>query len=102
MIVPKGEGRYKVLDRIQISPQNRTIATGKRTEIQLCRAPDGSHVIRMAYYIRRGNPGGSLWWTISPRPLCCSIEEAKPIAEAILDLAERFQNIKDSIQASKN
>jgi hypothetical protein len=56
----------------------------------------------MAYYIRRGNPGGSTWWTISPRPLCCPIDEAELVAGAIMELVGKYRSIERSILMARS
>ena len=71
-----------------------------RHEIQLCHVPewDNSVIIRPCYYTKQKNKEGGYFWNISPRPLTFEMNEVDKVLEAIKELKETYDAIKQSIK----
>jgi hypothetical protein len=89
--------KYQVLDEFRFS----TIVDdtmGIYKAVQLVRSNGGPVEIRVCYYTRRSRGDGSEWWGLSPRPLTFKPEEAQMVAKGILELTEKYMQIKDVIE----
>jgi hypothetical protein len=93
--MPPDYRKYKVLDEIRFS-SDMDDAIGIYKAVQLVTTNGGPVEIRVCYYTRRRRSDGSEWWGLSPRPLAFSPEEAKIVASAILELAEKYIVIKNA------
>ena len=86
---------YRVLDEFVLSSEDDE-RRGIHRAVQLVKPPDGPLEIRVCYYTRRRKADGSEWWGLSPRPPHFPPDEARRIAQGIIELADKCKLIADS------
>ncbi|NOQ53825.1 MAG: hypothetical protein GQ558_04370 [Thermoplasmata archaeon] len=88
---------YRVLDEFIISsPKEEKL--GIYRAVQMIKSNDGPVEIRVCYYSRRRRNDGSEWWGLSPRPMAFKPEEAKLIANGIIELSDKYLLIREAIE----
>jgi len=94
--MPPEYRQYKVLDEFRLSSGEEE-RMGHYKAVQLVKPCDGPVEIRVCYYTRRRRNDGTEWWGLVPRPLSFAPEEAKVVADGIIQLAEKCLAIKQAI-----